>query len=339
MQEIIINKNESGQRVDKFLTKYLSKADKNFIYKMIRKKNITINNKKINGNEMLVFGDSVKIFFSDETIAKFTENKKISYSPKSISNKSILNFKKCIIYEDDNIILMNKPVGVLSQKASVKDVSINEYMIEYLLKTNQISSTQLSTFKPAVCNRLDRNTSGIMIGGKSLVGLQEMSQALRERTLHKYYLCIVKGVMKNATQIEGWLTKNESLNKVFISQNEESNASYICTKYIPLSNNSEFTLLKVMLVTGKTHQIRAHLHSIGYPIIGDIKYGNESVNIYMNRKYHLKSQFLHSYILDFKDYKARRADLRYLEGKKFVAQPYDIFKKILQGENLDEYLE
>lgn len=339
MREIIIQKNEAGQRADKFLAKYLSNAEKNFIYKMLRKKNITLNDKKINGNEKLECGDSVKLFFSEDTLAKFTGNKAVTVSKKFISVKHKINFKQYIIYEDANIILMNKPAGLLSQKAKPEDISINEYMLQYLLESGSISERQLATFKPAVCNRLDRNTSGLMIGGTSLAGLQEMSHALKTRSLHKYYLCIVKGIMTGSSKIEGWLSKDEKTNQVTIYSQERENTSYICTEYTPLVFNSEYTLLKVLLVTGKPHQIRAHLSSIGHSIVGDMKYGNKETNESMKKKYSLKSQLLHSYILDFEKYKANHSDLKYLEGKKFLAQPDTMFKKILRGEGFDGHLE
>lgn len=338
MQEIIINNNEAGQRADKFLLKYLSRAQKNFVYKMIRKKNITLNNKKITGNEKLVCGDSVKLFFSEETLAKFTDTDGIE-SNACLTEGKPLNFKQYVIYEDENIILMNKPAGMLSQKAVPQDISINEYMIRYLLDSGAITQNQLSTFKPAVCNRLDRNTSGLIIGGTSLTGLQEMALALKERTLHKYYLCIVKGIMKQPSKIQGWLTKDEKTNMVKIYPKEQKNSSYICTEYVPLVFNSVYTLLEVRLVTGKPHQIRAHLSSIGYPIAGDRKYGDKQVNHRMYQKYHLKSQLLHSYKLDFRDYNAKQPKLKYLEGKVFFAPPDAIFQKILKEEGFDGYLE
>ncbi len=338
MREIIISKNEAGQRADKFLSKYLCLAQKNFIYKMIRKKNITLNDKKMSGNEKLAAGDSVKLFFSEETLSNFTEPEGTRAGNRMPKEQS-LNFKRFVIYEDENIILMNKPAGMLSQKAVAGDSSINEYMINYLLESGTMSKSQLSTFRPAVCNRLDRNTSGLIIGGTSLAGLQEMSLALKERTLHKYYLCIVRGIMKQSAEIRGWLVKDEKKNKVKIFPEEQKNASYICTEYLPVASNSRYTLLEVRLVTGKPHQIRAHLSSIGHPIAGDRKYGDEQVNQQMFRNYHLKSQLLHSYRLDFRDYVARQPELKYLEGKIFFAPPDAIFQKILKEEGFDGYLE
>ena len=338
MQEIIISKNEAGQRADKFLSKFLCRAPKNFIYKMIRKKNITLNDKKMSGNEKLVCGDSVKLFFSEETLSTFTEPAE-AHTGIRLPKKQALNFKQYIIYEDENIILMNKPAGMLSQKAVPGDRSINEYMINYLLESGVVTKSRLSTFRPAVCNRLDRNTSGLIIGGTSLAGLQEMSLALKERTLHKYYLCIVRGIMKQPAEIQGWLIKDENNNKVNIYPKEQNNSSYICTEYLPIAWNSRHTLLEVRLVTGKPHQIRAHLSSIGHPIAGDRKYGNEQFNQQMFQNYYLKFQLLHSYKLDFRDYTAKQPELKYLEGKVFYAPPGAMFRKILKEEGFDGYLE
>lgn len=338
MREIIIGKNEAGQRADKFLSKYLCRAQKNFIYKMIRKKNITLNDKKMNGNETLVCGDSVKIFFSEETLSNFTEEEG-THTGIRLPEQQFVNFRQNIIYEDENIILMNKPAGMLSQKAVPGDCSMNEYMINYLMESGAIPKSGRSTFRPAVCNRLDRNTSGLIIGGVSLPGLQEMSLALKERTLHKYYLCIVKGIIKQPAEIQGWLSKNEQNNKVKIYPTEQKNTSYIRTGYFPVASNSRYTLLEVRLVTGKPHQIRAHLSSIGHPIAGDRKYGDEQLNQQMFQNYHLTSQLLHSYRLDFRDYIAKRPELKNLEGKVFFAPPDAMFQKILKEEGFDGYLE
>ena len=213
MKELIINKNEANQRADKFLKKYLCNANTSFIYKMIRKKNITLNDKKMTGNEMLSTGDKLKIFFSDETLEKFTENN--SYKNKVLSKDvKKIDIYKYIIYEDENVIFINKPSGMLSQKADKSDVSANEYLIDYLISKNEIAREDLNRFKPSVCNRLDRNTSGLLIFGKSLSALQKFSELLKDRSLHKYYLCIVKGEMKESKTINGYLCKDEKTNKV-----------------------------------------------------------------------------------------------------------------------------
>lgn len=242
-----------------------------------------------------------------------------------------------IIYEDDNLILYNKPAGELSQKAEVNDMSVNEQLIRYMLDNNEIKESEFKTFKPSVCNRLDRNTSGMLIFGKSMAGLQTMAELLRNRDMHKYYLCIVRGIITKEEEITGYLTKDRKNNKVkIVKDNIDSKGEYIRTKYIPICNNKEYTLLKVLLITGKTHQIRAHLSSIGHSIIGDVKYGEQSVNSYFKREYGLKYQLLHSYELQFDNVDGA---LSYLSNKKFTAPPSDRFIQIINGEKLNGNLE
>ena len=214
MKEIIVNTNEAGQRLDKLLGKYLNLAPKSFIYKMLRKKNIKLNDKKAQGNEILKEKDSVKLFLSDETISSFrNHSQKIQVSDK------IVNLE--IIYQDKDVIFINKPVGMLSQKAESSDVSLNEHLLQYILKQNILNEDELRNFRPSVCNRLDRNTSGLVLCGISLKGLQELSGALRERAVQKYYLTIVKGVVEKPGKIEGYLFKDEQKNMVKIKQLKE----------------------------------------------------------------------------------------------------------------------
>jgi len=262
MREITIGKNESGQRFDKFLQKYLKEASKSFIYKMLRKKNIKLNNGKAEGKEMLSEGDKVTIYFSEETLQKFCGEK---------MNEKYPVMDLDILYEDEEVVFINKPAGLLSQKAKIEDTSLVEYFLGYLQSSGEWQGNE--AFTPGICNRLDRNTSGIVIAGKTLKGLQKMSELLKKRTLDKYYLTIVEGVMKEPAVIKGYLTKDEKQNKVQIYDKEAPGRSYIETGYEPLTDNGTYTLLRVKLITGKTHQIRSHLGSIGHPLIGDKKYG------------------------------------------------------------------
>lgn len=328
MREIIISGNEANQRFDKFLAKYLNKAGKSFIYKMLRKKNITLNGKKDDGASKLAVGDVVNIYICEESIVNFTDAGTSSNADmyKDIAYEATTQLD--IVYEDSDIIIINKPVGMLSQKASKDDVSANEYIIRYLLESGQLKENELSTFKPSVCNRLDRNTSGLLVFGKSLKGLQEMSKAFKERTLHKYYICLVDGVVRESRRIDGYLKKDEKSNKVEIVNSHKEGYDRISTEYIPLGDNGKITLLMINLITGKPHQIRAHLAYEKTPVIGDYKYGFRKVinNMYRER-YGVKSQLLHAYRLVLSD------------GKSFVAEPPDIFLKVLQGEGLDKYLE
>lgn len=267
MREIKIGKNEADQRLDKLLLKYLNKAAPSFIYKMLRKKNIKLNGKKADGKERLQPGDLVQIYLAEDTIEKFME-KKAEKSCK-IGTEHIR-----VIYEDEQLLLLNKPAGILSQKANNKDVSMNEEMLAYLMEKGTVTEESLKTFKPSICNRLDRNTAGILIAGKSLPALQELNELIRERKIGKYYKCIVAGRLEKEEKIRGYLIKDEKTNKVRISKKPIPGGEEILTAYRPLTLWEEASLLEVELITGKTHQIRAHLASIGHPILGDRKYGD-----------------------------------------------------------------
>lgn len=319
MKVIIVDKNEAGQRLDKLLGKYLNKAPKSFIYKMLRKKNITLNGKKADGSEKTSLNDEIKLFLSDETIANFSEEFKIVKVTTNLD----------VIYEDKNIIVVNKPVGLLSQKAEKDDVSLVEHIISYLLDTGKISEEELKTFKPGICNRLDRNTSGLVVAGKTLQGLQVMSELFRNRTLDKYYLCLVKGVIKDNRKIDGFLLKDEKTNKVKISKEYIKNSDPIQTEYTPLKIGEGVTLLRVKLITGKTHQIRAHLSSIGHPIIGDSKYGSKEANDTFKKKFRLNHQLLHAYELHFP--KDLEGEFTNLKGMKLNANLPDDFNQIVKA--------
>lgn len=315
MKIITISKNEAGQRLDKLLSKYLNQAPKSFLYKMLRKKNITLNGKKADGSEKTAIGDEVKLFLSDETIGKFSSVE----IPDAHGNLDI-------IYEDENILLINKPCGMLSQKAKSSDVSLVEHLISYLLEEGSVTETSLSVFRPSICNRLDRNTSGIVAAGKSLAGLQAMAEVFKDRSLHKYYLCIVEGRIAEERLIEGYLTKNEAANQVRITEKPNGKDSLpIRTKYRPVSAAEDATLLEVELITGRSHQIRAHLSSIGHPILGDTKYGDPAANERMRQRFGLKYQLLHSW--RFKLPKIS-GELSGLSGKVFTARPPKQFDRI-----------
>ncbi len=320
MKEIRIGENESGQRLDKFLLKYMSLAPKSFIYKMLRKKNITLNGKKAQGNEQLRQGDAVKLFLSDDTIGKFSETRTAGYAETELD----------ILYEDKHTIFINKPAGMLSQKAAAEDVSLVEHLIAYLLKTGQISEEALATFRPSVCNRLDRNTSGIVAAGKSLAALQQLSAMFRERSLKKYYLCLVHGRVTEARRISGFLSKDERTNRVRVQRAGERRSpqkeeARIETEYRPLRSGDGVTLLEVHLITGKTHQIRAHLAAEGHPIIGDYKYGMRSVNDSFKREYGLSTQLLHSCRLCFPECTGALSEL---SGREITAPVPDLFRRI-----------
>ena len=303
MRMLTVSKNEAGQRLDKLLAKYLNLAGKSFIYKMMRKKNITLNGKKCDGSEHLTEGDEIKLFLAEETIEKFSEVKIQKVQKKKLD----------IVYEDEHILLINKPSGMLSQKAKETD----EYLIDYLLDSGKLKKEDLACFRPSVCNRLDRNTSGIVAAGRSLPGLQIMSEVIKDRSLGKYYVCVVRGIVKGEARIEGWLTKNEKTNQVSIRKEETPGSLPIRTAYRPLVSGNGYTLLEVHLITGRSHQIRAHLASIGHPIAGDPKYGDPRVNEEVKKRFGVRSQMLHAWRLVMPE--TISEPLSYLAGKEFTA--------------------
>lgn len=325
MREIVIEKNEAGQRLDKFLAKYMNEASKSFFYKMMRKKNITLNGKKCEGNEKLAEGDVVKLFLAEDTIEKFS----------SVQVQEVKKVDLDILYEDDEIILVNKPAGMLSQKAKETDESLVEYLIDYLLGSGKLTERGLRAFRPSVCNRLDRNTSGIVAAGKSLAGLQMLSGVFKDRSIHKYYQCLVSGEIRDVKTVDGWLLKDEKKNQVriltdveakrFEGKGGDEEPKRIRTKYEPIATDGRFTLLKVTLLTGRSHQIRAHLASLGHPIVGDFKYGGVSKVNPSGRT--VKYQLLHSYRLEF----PKLAEpFVYLSGRVFEAPLPGYFGSVLK---------
>lgn len=305
MQIWEIKENEAGQRLDKYLKKCLPQAPSGFLYKMLRKKNIILNGRKTDGSEKLYAKDQLKIFLSDETISKFSKEVMDMEALQSQYPVTALT----VLHEDKDILIINKPAGMLSQKACPADISANEYIIGYLLREGAISPEELSTFKPSVCNRLDRNTSGILIAGKTLRGLQHMAEQLKEHSLGKYYCCLVQGAVTKEQEITGWLTKDKKSNKVTISPTEQEGASFIKTGYRPLRQAGAYTLLEVHLYTGRSHQIRAHLASKGHPIVGDLKYGNPTVNEIFRKNCNIRGQLLHACRMEFADGRVVKAPL------------------------------
>lgn len=296
MREFLIQKNEADQRFDKYLKKLLGNAPGSFIYKMLRKKNIVLNDKKADGTEKLKPDDHVKLYLSEETFLKFATISSKDTIQEKFPKVNLKQLPFQIIYETEDILMINKPSGMLSQKAKPEDVSANEYIISYLLATGVLKPEELSTFRPSICNRLDRNTSGILIAGKTLTGLQQMSEKLKTRSIRKYYQCIVTGQITTSCHIQGYLKKDEVQNKVFISEEKNTETDkWIETEYIPIRTFSNATLLEVHLITGRAHQIRAHLSSVGHPIIGDYKYGEDKLNQHYKKACGIHSQLLHAY--------------------------------------------
>ena len=255
---------------------------------MLRKKNITLNGKKATGNEKLLKGDTIKLFLSDETFDKFAGSSQAARAYCELD----------IVYEDPDIIIINKPAGMLSQPADDGEPSLVEYLTGYLLKKGDLTEEQLKTFRPSVCNRLDRNTSGMVCAGKSLAGLQFLSRIFHDRTLHKYYICLTKGKIEKPDHIRGYLHKDKKTNKVIVSRQEFKDSLPIETKYRPLGSNGKITLLEVELITGRTKQY--------------IRHG-------------VRHQLLHAYRLVIPE-----------TDQTFVAPAPELFCKIIKEENLEE---
>ena len=318
MKEIVISDREEGQRLDKFLGKYMNQAPAGFFYKMMRKKNIVLNGKKASGKEKLRQGDRVKLFLSDETIDKFAG--KVRAVPARGRTTDL-----AVIYEDEHVLFVNKPAGLLSQKAEPSDVSLVEVITDYLLQSGSLTEEELRTFRPGVCNRLDRNTSGIVTAGKSLAGLQALSLGFKERSFGKYYRCLVKGEVQKREYIRGYLAKDKGKNQVMVKEHPMEGAFLIETEYQPIQVKQGYTLLEVHLITGKPHQIRAHLASVHHPVIGDYKYGDRKVNDRFRKEYGLTSQLLHAYRLEFPQ---MDSVLRHLSGRQFYAEVSELFGRI-----------
>lgn len=301
MIEIQINENDGNQRFDRFLRKYFENAPLSVLQKNIRKKNFKINNKRAKIDDFIYAGDFVKMYIKDEDYRKWLT--KTDFTPR--------DFNLDIIYEDDNLIIMDKKEGMLTHSSSSIDYGNNlvDNMLSYLYKTKSFDMSD-KTFKPAVVNRLDRNTAGLVIGAKNARALRSLNKAIRENKIDKYYLTIVKGNIAKDFTIDTTITKNENRNKI----KKSSEGSQIRTFFKPLSSNGKYTLLECKLDTGKTHQIRFSLMENSTPIIGDRKYGSKSVNEKL-RKYGINNQVLLAYKVRF----GQIDELSYLEGKEFYS--------------------
>ncbi len=306
MRTITINKNDSGQRMDKFILKRFRTMPKSLMYKYIRTKYIKLNGKKTTPEVFLNEGDVLTLYIKDE----FFEESKKEYEFMKASKKLE------IVYEDDNLMLLDKKPGVIvhQDKNYDADCMVNRVQ-RYLYEKGEYDPQSDKAFSPALVNRIDRNTGGIIIAAKNALALRVLNEKVRSREIRKFYLCIVKGSPKKKSDtLKDYLTKNENKNTVKVSKNEVKGSKEIITKYKVLSYDKarDVSLCEVELLTGRTHQIRAHMASIGHPLLGDEKYGDKA----LNRKFHLNHQLLCSYKLKF-DFKSDAQKLQYLNGKEF----------------------
>lgn len=307
MKEIKITEQEQNQRLDKFLLKYFNKASKSFVYKMLRKKRIKYNGKRGEGNEILQKGDCLQLYLSEETIKSFMEEKVIC--------KAERHFK--IVYEDNNLLVVSKPAGLIvhPQKSDDKNTLIDQ-ILYYLYEKGEYTPKKESTFTPAICNRLDRNTSGIVIAGKNLKIVQAVNDAIAKGKVNKYYMTLVKGNITQQGEIVSYLKKDSEKNQVVLYDSQKEGTKKIVTKYKPIAYAENMTLLQIDLVTGRSHQIRAQMQKIGHCIAGDRKYGEEQWNVYFRKKFNLTNQFLHAYKVVWQQCEG---DLAYLKSKEWIA--------------------
>lgn len=297
-------KNDAGRRLDSYLSKSLPNLPKALMYKYIRKKRIKVNSKRAEINTRLCEGDLVELYINDEFFEKSETRYDFFSASKSLD----------IVYEDENIILLNKKAGLLSHPDNSEYIdTLITRAKRYLFEKGEYDPENEMSFSPALVNRIDRNTSGIVIAAKTAEALRVLNQKMKDREIHKYYLCVLHGVPKEKSGIlEGYLEKNESKNKVFISKGQKDNSKLIRTKYRVLKSKNNLSLVEVELLTGRTHQIRAHFASIGHPLLGDGKYGKNE----LNKKSGLKKQCLCSYKLIF-DFTTDAGSLEYLNGREF----------------------
>ena len=305
MRTFTVKKNDAGQRLDKFLSKAVKGLPMSLMYKYIRTKKIKVNRARTQQNYMLVEGDEIQLFIRDE----FFE------SPEQDTGAlSRIVPKLSIVYEDENIILLNKRPGVLvHEDADAKDNTLVMHLQAYLAQKGEYDPEDEQSFAPAMCNRIDRNTGGIVIAAKNAAALREMNEHIREDRIGKYYLCAAHGVPKQKKQtLHGYLRKNAADNTVEVRDKAFPGAKEIITEYRVIGQKGGDALLEVHLITGRTHQIRAHLAHIGHPLIGDGKYGINK----KDREKGYKYQALYAYRLRF-ELDGKGEVLSYLDGKEF----------------------
>lgn len=290
MKSFTIEARDAGCRFNKYLNKLMPEAGSGFLYKMLRKKNITLNGAKAEGNEVLSRGDVVEIFFSDETFSKFRGE--VAKEVPTFSKHKLS--KKQIVFENEHLIVAYKPAGLLSQKDTEDSESINELLLTYLADKGELTAESLRSFKPGICNRLDRNTPGILFFAKTAASGREINRLLKERRIRKYYYAVVNGIMTEFIDSKLYLTKDTEGNQVRITEGPISSDSVpVHTDFTPLKHNTDLTLVRVCLHTGKSHQIRSVLQYLGHPILGDPKYIAEGDRYHMRNTYYRNTYHLH----------------------------------------------
>ena len=319
MKTITVQKNDAGQRLDKFLTKAFRSLPVSLMYKAIRTKKIKCNGKRCEISTRLQPGDVLTLYLPDDVL----EESAPVYDFLTASRRLD------IVYEDDRVLLLNKEAGLLvhPDDKEYRDTLLLR-MQRYLYEKGEYNPEKENSFTPALVNRIDRNTSGIVIAAKTAEALRILNAKLKQREIHKYYLCIVHGRMeKPEALLEGYLEKNEAQNRVYISDRAKEGALSIRTHYRVLEARGSLSLLEIELLTGRTHQIRAHLASIGHPLLGDGKYGTNA----LNKGTGFRKQALCSYKLAF-DFRTPAGELDYLNGRVFTLDDVPFVRAFRNGE-------
>lgn len=316
MKKLVIDQYDDYQRIDKYLKKVLVQAPSSLIYKMLRKKDVKVNGKRVKENYILHLGDEVELFLYEDKFKEYTKPLTIYELP--------ITFK--VVYEDAHILIVDKPAGLLVHEDINESVNtLSNQVLTYLYQKGEYDPEKNISFTPGPVHRLDRNTSGLVIFGKDMRALQDLNTMMKTRQgIEKKYLTIAMGHMKDAT-LSGYVKKNEDEGKMYLVKKDTPGALSMKTIVHVLKRCSTCSLVGVQLITGRTHQIRIHLSATGHPVMGDSKYGDFEWNKEVKKKFHLNHQFLHAYQLTFVD---PIGSMSYLKGKTVTSQLPEQLEKI-----------